>query len=103
MIPKITHCRSLTYKYDTETGICTFEDGTEYTLREMIFIARQELTDEDMDALHAVKKVFDGELDTGARYVARRVKRRSSGRLSSYNWLSVMGRTLPPPEIKGGD
>lgn len=93
MIRKITHCRSLTYKYDAETGICTFEDGTAYTLREMIFIAKQKLTDEDMDALHVVKKVFDGELDTGVCYAARR--------LSSYNWLSAMGRTLPPPEIKG--
>lgn len=51
------------YSYNPETGLCTFRDGTVYTASEMIFIAKQELTDDDMDGIHLVKKTFDGELD----------------------------------------
>lgn len=62
MTRKITHCRKLKYKYDPDTGIAVFEDGTRYTAAEMIHIAKHKTTIQDEDALHLVKRIFDGEL-----------------------------------------
>jgi hypothetical protein len=59
-----TSFRSLTYKYDPDTGDCVFEDGTRYTVREMLYIAKHDLDLQDETAIHMVKKMFDGEIDT---------------------------------------
>lgn len=55
-------CRSLTYKYDPDTGVCTFADGAQYSVGEMIALAQHDITGEDMAALNMVKKTFDAEI-----------------------------------------
>ena len=63
------------YSYDSKTGICLFEDGTVYTIEEMLFISRQKLSDADMDAIHKIKKIFAGELDIKGMYLIKRPSR----------------------------
>jgi len=52
------------YSYNPDAGTCTFEDGTVYTVREMIYLAKQNMSEADLDAMHAVKKMFDARIDT---------------------------------------
>ncbi len=61
------NCRTSKYKYDPDRGVCTFEDGTVYTAKEMLHISRADLSREDEAALHLVKRVFDGEIDTNVK------------------------------------
>lgn len=68
------------YNYDPETGRCVCADGTVYTIEEMLFIARHDFHPDDIKAIHAVKKIFDGELDTSEP--------------EKYDWLSKMGKRL---------
>lgn len=78
------NCRSLRYEYDPDGGVCRFEDGTTYTVREMIFIAKSDLSPETENAIHNVKKVFGGELDTSRQFPY------------VEDWLSKMGRSFKP-------
>ena len=57
-----THCRQLRYKYDPDTAQATFEDGTVYTAAEMVYLAKSNLTKTDENAVHAVKRIFSGEI-----------------------------------------
>lgn len=68
------------YQYDPRTGLCMFDDGTVYTVREMVFLSRHDLTIEDREAIHRVKRIFGGELDTSEP--------------EKTDWLSVMGKRL---------
>lgn len=56
------NCRKLNYKYDPDAGTAVFEDGVMYTAAEMVHIAKQNTTIQDENAIHLVKRVFDGEL-----------------------------------------
>lgn len=78
------HCRTLSYDYDPEEGVCRFEDGTVYTAREMVYIAKCDLSAEDEDAIHCVKRVTGGELDT------------SNPPPIPPDWLSEMSRQFRP-------
>jgi hypothetical protein len=49
--------------------ILVFEDGVEYSLAEALHISRDELQTDDIKALHAVKKLFDGQLLPGSEMV----------------------------------
>jgi hypothetical protein len=75
--------RQLKYEYDQKTGECLFEDGVRYTVREMLFIAKHDLDPRDESAIHIVKKVFGGELDTSKvlPYIG--------------DWLDHMGMSFP--------
>lgn len=83
MTPKTTSFRSLKYEYDQKTGECLFEDGVRYTVREMLFIAKHDLDPQDETAIHMVKKMIDGEIDTSV--------------VPSYigDWLDNMSRNFP--------
>ena len=84
MIPMTTHCRSLRYEYDPDKGVCRFEDGVVYTVREMIFLAHHDLSPEDEDTIHMVKKVIGGEIDT------------SKPHANVHDWLTELGRSFKP-------
>jgi hypothetical protein len=75
--------RSLRYEYDEKTGKCLFEDGTCYTVREMLYIAKHDLDPRDESAIHMVKKMIDGEIDTS--------------RVLPHigDWLDHMSRSFP--------
>ncbi len=49
--------------------VLCFEDGVEYGLDEALQIAREEIRDDDLRALHAVKKTFGGQLLPGSEMV----------------------------------
>jgi hypothetical protein len=53
----------LSYRYNSETGILVFSDGVKYNLFESILLSKGKLCDEDLMAIHQVKKVFDGEIE----------------------------------------
>lgn len=53
---------SLHYKY--YNGKAVFEDGVEYSLAEMLFLARTRARGETLVAVHKVKKIFDGVILT---------------------------------------
>ena len=75
------NCRILNYTYDPDTDTAVFADGTVYSLREMIFMAHQTISADDEYAIHLVKKVFGGEIDTSAG--------------TPDDFLSRMRRTFP--------
>lgn len=58
-----------TYRYDYETGLFTFPDGVQYTLREALHISKTALTMEDVEAIHKVKNIFDGQVLDGTEEV----------------------------------
>lgn len=51
---------SLHYEYFPDIDLIRFEDGVCYTMQEAIIISR--MGDEDVKAVHLVKKIFGGEL-----------------------------------------
>jgi len=57
-----------------------FDDGTVYTVREMVFLSRHDLSAEDLAAIHLVKRIFGAELDTHEP--------------ERTDWLAAMGRRL---------
>jgi hypothetical protein len=52
------------YRYFKNRKILEFDDGTEYSLREAVLIARERPKDGDLQAIHLVKRVFDGVVST---------------------------------------
>jgi hypothetical protein len=52
------------YRYWDHKRILEFDDGTEYALREAVIIAKGKPNDEDLKALHLIKRVFDGVVMT---------------------------------------
>ena len=54
--------KQLGLSYRFKDGLAVFEDGVSYTPHEMIVIAQKGGTDKEMQKLHEVKKLFDGEI-----------------------------------------
>ena len=53
----------MSYDYHPRTGMIVFTDGIKYTLEEFMIMAKGRLyNDDDIRAIHEVKKMFDGEL-----------------------------------------
>jgi hypothetical protein len=52
------------YRYQDNRKILEFDDGTEYTLREAAIIAKGKPNDDDLRAIHLVKRIFDGVVIT---------------------------------------
>ena len=99
MTQPTTHCQSLKYEYDQDTGVCTFEDGTVYTVEEMIFIARQRISVEDMDMIHLVKRIFDGELVMETNRFPRRHARSHLERYWDHERMCLRRVTAPEDEL----
>ena len=53
---------NLSYQYNPQRQILTFEDSISYTLREAVLIAKSFPTESTAVALHKIKGVFDGEI-----------------------------------------
>lgn len=84
------NCRTLQYKYNSRNCIATFEDGTTYTLRELLFLAHQDLSLEDEYKLHLVKKIFGGDIELPP--LRRPIPKKK-------DYLSDMARKLPPAKL----
>lgn len=54
----------MSYRYNGETGEMVFSDGVKYTIEEAVQLSKGRLSDDDLMAIHQVKKVFDGEIDS---------------------------------------
>lgn len=50
------------YTWDEDKGVITFSDGVEYSVSELIELSRVNTTVKDKQAVHRLKKAFDGEL-----------------------------------------
>jgi hypothetical protein len=50
------------YIWDADNGLLCFDDGVIYTGYESILLAEGKPDDEDIRAVHAIKKIFDGQL-----------------------------------------
>lgn len=53
----------MTYRYCPETGTLTFTDGVKYTIDEAVQLSKGKLSDDDLMAIHQIKKMFDGEIE----------------------------------------
>jgi hypothetical protein len=53
---------ALGMSYEFRDDKIIFSDGVSYTLDEAASLARDRLTDMDLQAIHLVKKMFDGEI-----------------------------------------
>lgn len=56
----MSYVAALNQSYQFTGNGILFEDGIEYTIHEAVAIARGDCTDEDIRAIHAVKRIFDG-------------------------------------------
>jgi hypothetical protein len=56
------YSRALDQHYEFDGQKLTFEDGISYTLAEAVEVAKKARRDEDVRAVHLVKRVFDGEV-----------------------------------------
>jgi hypothetical protein len=53
-------------KYEYKNGIMTFPDGVTYTVNEAMYLSKDaDLQDSDMEAIHSIKKIFDGRILVG--------------------------------------
>jgi len=50
------------YTWDGDNGLLRFDDGIIYDCHEAILLAEGKPCDEDIRAVHAIKKIFDGQL-----------------------------------------
>jgi hypothetical protein len=50
------------YTWDADNGRLNFDDGIAYTGYEAILLAEGKPCDEDIRAVHTIKKIFDGQL-----------------------------------------
>lgn len=57
-----TEVKALGMSYEFRGGKMIFSDGVEYSINEAATMARDRLTDDDIRAIHLVKKLFDGEI-----------------------------------------
>lgn len=58
-----TFVPALGQEYEFRDGKMIFPDGVEYSLAEALTMAKDlSLTDRDIQAIHAVKKLFDGRI-----------------------------------------
>jgi len=53
---------ALNQSYRFEGDRIVFQDGVSYTIAESLHIAKDRLDDDDIQAIHLVKKLFDGEI-----------------------------------------
>jgi hypothetical protein len=60
--PSINFVAALNQSYRFEGDRIVFQDGVSYTIEEAVHIARDRLDDDDIQAIHLVKKLFDGEI-----------------------------------------
>lgn len=58
------------------TTFLVFEDGVEYSLRESLQIAQEEIEGDDLRALHAIKKAIGGTLMPGSSFFPTTAKAR---------------------------
>lgn len=61
------HVPALNQTYRFEDGKIIFEDGVTYSINEAVMMARDRLTDEDIQAIHLVKRIFGGEIEVPYR------------------------------------
>lgn len=52
----------LSYVWDGERGLAVFEDGVSYGVGELLILCLRDTRPEDLQAVHLVKKHFDGVL-----------------------------------------
>lgn len=50
------------YTYDAENGIATMPDGTQYTIAEMVALAKNDIPPNDLNVIHRIKNIFKGDL-----------------------------------------
>ena len=54
---------ALQMTYDYRDGVLIFTDGVKYTVHEAVILSKGKLNNDDLRAIHHVKKAFDGEIE----------------------------------------
>lgn len=99
---------TLGLSYEFRDGKMIFSDGVEYSIDEAAALARDRLTDDDLRAIHLVKRIFDGTIMDCAGAARRMIHdadqdgpdEMTSGPPCSS--LDDLGESLGPPPIIGG-
>jgi len=53
----------MTYDHKEESNVIVFSDGVRYTISECLLLSKGRPSDDDIRAVHAIKKIFDGVLE----------------------------------------
>ena len=101
---------ALNQSYSFVKGRLVFEDGISYSLAEAIALNDPRLTPEDIQAIHLVKRIFDGEIlaQPGEihRFIYNGICRDVAGNVSTIPSKSLdelAAEMGPPPFLNKGE
>lgn len=100
---------ALNQSYRFEGDRIVFQDGVSYTIAESLHIAKDRLDDDDIQAIHLVKKLFDGEIVVQPGEAAKVVYNAlndenfiDENSIKKPKSLSALSYELGPPPILNG-
>jgi len=99
----LNYVKALAMSYEFDGTDLVFDDGVRYSIREAATLARGRLSDDDLQAIHLVKKLIDGEvLDqpgafNQAMYSAPASAFVSDGKVASVSLDDIAAQLGAPP------
>jgi len=88
---------ALNQSYSFVKGRLVFEDGISYSIAEAIALNDPRLTPEDIQAIHLVKRIFDGEILAQPGEIHRFIY---NAELTSKSLDELANEMGPPPFLK---